>query len=511
MKSDALVTLANISKESSDSFVLKDVSLDINRGEVHALVGVKGAGLYPLIKVLTGVSPKDSGTIWVDGEDVEINNRDEALKLGISGVYQQLSLIPTLNVTQNILLNRDKSILGILNKRAMRDEAEDIIRRYDFPLSPDDIIESLPVSKRRMVEIMKALANSARLLIMDEPTASLGSGESRMMINTVRQLRDQGVSILYLSDRLDEVFKVADRVTVLRGGRNIATVERKDIVPREIVQMITGGGQENASASLKPPASDQKTALRVNGLTREGYFSDISFELKKGEVLVLTGPLGSGRTALLRAIFGADPYEKGEIIYQGEKLPASTVKAARAGIGLVPHDSGSQGFAPLLSVKKNIAITNYDGISRFGVIDIEKEKGIGEKAIQMTGMEPKKEEAPVGSLTEENQEKVVLGKWLTRDLDVLLLDEPAAGIGKEAREKIFSMVYEQARKNVAVLMVLSDLDEVLRAAHRILVMRDGKLIREFNQGMVTREDILLVSSGVAVQESDKKEDPGESE
>ena len=505
MTNDTLVQMTDINKKFSHVFALKDVSFDMKKGEVHALLGENGAGKSTLIKVLTGVYPKDDGTIWFDGKMVEINSRDDASRLGIACIYQELSLIPTLNVMQNILLNKEKSTLGVLNKRAMRKEVESIIKRFDFPLSPDDIIETLSVAQRQVVEILKALATNASLVIMDEPTASLSSKESKMLFKIIYQLRDKGVSILYISHRLEEVFQLSDRITVLRDGKNVATVERKDVVPDKIVRMMIGKELSEATASRVLSVSVKKTVLKIDKLTRYGYYSDVSFELKEGEVLVLTGLVGSGRTEVLRSIFGADPHNTGDILFHEKKLSGNTADVIKAGIGLIPEDRRSQGYAPVLTVEKNIAITNYDKLSDMGIIHPRKEKELGTKVVKMVDLRPQNPQVLVGNLSGGNQQKVVLGKWLTRDLDILLVDEPTVGIDVGAKDEIYNFIEDLATQNVAVLMVSSDIAEVLRVAHRIIVMREGKIIREFNNGVVTQEDILLTSSGLAAPDARKEE------
>lgn len=505
MTQQNLVRMTGINKQFSHVFALKGVDFDIQKGEVHALLGENGAGKSTLIKVLTGVYPKDGGTIEYDGNMVEINSREDASRLGIACIYQELSLIPTLNVMQNILLNKEKSTFGILNKRAMRKEVEDIIKHFDFPLSPDDIIETLSVAQRQVVEILKALSTNASLVIMDEPTASLSSKESQMLFKIIHQLRDKGVSILYISHRLEEVFQLSDRITVLRDGKLVATVERQDVVPDKIVRMMIGKELSEATASRTLSLSGQKTVLELKNLTRYGYYSDVSFELKEGEVLVLTGLVGSGRTEVLRSIFGADPHNSGDILFHGEKIAHNTAKVIKAGIGLIPEDRRSQGYAPVLTVEKNIAITNYDKLSSIGVVQPKKEKELGVKAVKMVDLRPQNPQVLVGNLSGGNQQKVVLGKWLTRDLDVLLVDEPTVGIDVGAKDEIYNFIEDLAAHKVAILIVSSDIAEVLRVAHRIIVMREGKMIKEFNSGVITQEDILLTSSGLAAQDTRKEE------
>lgn len=499
-----IVEMKGIVKEFSHVRALKGVDFSVRKGEVHALLGENGAGKSTLIKVLTGVYPKDGGEIIFDGKSVDINSREDAAKLGIAVIFQEFSLIPTLSVTQNILLGREKQRFGVLQKKAMRQEIDELIKRFDFPLNPDDIIETLSVAQKQMVEILKALSTNARLIIMDEPTASLSAKESEILYKIIHQLRERGVSIIYISHRLEEVFALSDRITVLRDGALEGVVEHEDIVPDKVVRMMIGKELSDATASRALAVSPNETVLEVKNLCSLGKFKDVSFEVKAGEVLVLTGLVGSGRTEILRSIFGADKYDSGEVLFHGKPLPRSTNKAIAAGFGLIPEDRRTQGFIPLLSVERNVASTNYDKLSSHGFAQRKKEKELGEAAVKIVDLRPRNPQVIVGNLSGGNQQKAVLAKWLTRDLKVVLVDEPTVGIDIGAKDEIYNFIEELASQGVAVLMVSSDIAEVLRVAHRIIVMKEGRIIREFNDGVVTQEDILLTSSGILTDE-DRKE------
>ncbi|MDO4548546.1 MAG: sugar ABC transporter ATP-binding protein [Clostridia bacterium] len=499
-----LVSMKGIDKKFSHVYALNKVDFDIEVGEVHALLGENGAGKSTLIKVLTGVYPKDGGEIIFDGKRVEIESRDDADKLGIAVIFQELSLIPTLTVTQNILLGKEKHRFGILQKKAMKRQVADIIERFDFPLKPDDVIETLSVAQKQMVEILKALSTNARLIVMDEPTASLSAKESEMLFKIIRQLRERGVSILYISHRLEEVFALSDRITVLRDGKLVGVVEHDEIVPDRIVNMMIGKELSEATASRNLRVGQGKTVISVDHLTRPGFFRDISFEVKAGEVLVLTGLVGSGRTEVLRAIFGADPYESGSVTYDGKPFKGSPGKAISAGMGLIPEDRRTQGFIPLLTVEKNIASTNYDKLSKNGFVLRRKERELGLEGVKLVDLRPPNPLVIVGNLSGGNQQKAVLAKWLTRELKLILVDEPTVGIDVGAKDEIYKFIEELASQGVAVLLVSSDIAEVLRVAHRIIVMRNGEIIREFNDGIATQEDILLTCSGIDVTKEARK-------
>ncbi|MEA4896769.1 MAG: sugar ABC transporter ATP-binding protein [Eubacteriales bacterium] len=496
MSADRIVEMKGIEKVFAHAHALKGVDFSVRKGEVHALLGENGAGKSTLIKVLTGVYPKDGGEIWFDGQPVEIASRDDAMRLGIAVIFQEFSLIPTLCVTQNILLGREKRKLGILRKKAMRQEVAELIRRFDFPLNPDDIIEMLSVAQKQMVEILKALSTNARLIIMDEPTASLSAKESEMLYKIIRQLRDRGVAIIYISHRLEEVFALSDRITVLRDGMLVATVDHEDIEPDRIVRMMIGKQLSDATASRRLSVSPNRTVLEVRNLSSLGRFEDVSFEVKAGEVVALTGLVGSGRTEILRSIFGADRYDSGEILFEGEKLPFGTAKVIALGFGLIPEDRRTQGFIPLLSVERNVACTNYDALSRRGFVQRNRERALGRRAVKLVDLRPANPLVSVGNLSGGNQQKAVLAKWLTRDLKVILVDEPTVGIDIGAKDEIYNFIDTVASQGVAVLLVSSDIAEVLRVAHRIIVMKEGRIIHEFNDGVATQEDILLTASGI---------------
>ena len=499
MSAEILVDMRGIDKVFSHVHALKGVDFSVRKGEVHALLGENGAGKSTLIKVLTGVYPKDGGEIVFDGQPVDILSRDDASRLGIAVIFQEFSLIPTLSVTQNILLGREKRKCGILQKKAMRKEVADLIERFDFPLNPDDIIETLSVAQKQMVEILKALSTNARLIIMDEPTASLSAKESEMLYKIINQLRERGVSIIYISHRLEEVFALSDRITVLRDGALVGVVEHEDIVPDRIVRMMIGKELSDATASRHLCVSNERTVLEVKDISSLGKFEHVSFEVKAGEVLVLTGLVGSGRTEILRCIFGADRYDSGEILFEGKKLPAGTGKVIASGFGLIPEDRRTQGFVPLLSVEKNVASTNYDTLSKNGFVQRKKEKALGAKAVKLVDLRPANPLVAVGNLSGGNQQKAVLAKWLTRDLKVILIDEPTVGIDIGAKDEIYNFIESLAERGVAVLMVSSDVAEVLRVAHRIIVMKEGRILHEFNDGVATQEDILLTASGIGTQ------------
>ena len=495
-KRNILLQMQEIEKSFNGVPVLKKVHLEIATGEVHALMGENGAGKSTLIKILTGIYPKDGGTITLDGKEVSIESRYDASRLGIGVIYQELSLIPTLSITQNVMLGKEQTIGGVLKRTQMRRKVKELIDYYDFALDPDAVVETLSIAQRQTVEILKALSEDSRLIVMDEPTASLSSKESEALFGIIDQLRQKGVSILYISHRLEEVFRLADRLTVLRDGQNVALLEHDQINPPDVIRMMIGKDVSEATASHPLHLSKAPVALEVKNLSSKGVFRDITFSVHEGEILGVGGLVGAGRTEVLRCIFGADRFDSGELLFHGEQLTGSVRRRMAKGFGLIPEDRRNQGFIPLLSVGRNIALTNYDVLAKACLVRADAEKKMGVDTVAKLDVRPANDKLPVGNLSGGNQQKVVLGKWLTRELKVLLVDEPTAGIDIGAKDEIYKILDQLAAQGVAIIVVSSDLQELLRVSHRILVFRKGRIFREFHDGVIRQENILMAASGI---------------
>ncbi|MDF3002905.1 MAG: ABC-type sugar transport system, ATPase component [Bacillota bacterium] len=497
MSKDVLLCMKQVEKSFSGVQVLKKVDFEIKQGEVHALMGENGAGKSTLIKILTGVYPKDGGTFFFNGQEVQINSRQDAKNLGIAVIYQELSLVPTLTVTQNILLGQEDVKAGILNKKSMREKVLALMECYGLSLDPDAVTETLSIAQRQMVEILKALTLDASLIIMDEPTASLSSKEAECLFEIIKTLKEKKVSILYISHRLEEIYRLSDRLTVLRDGENVAVLEKDQINPTEVIRLMIGKEliDDNSHGQMRP--FQPEVVLKVENLCRKGAFSNVSFEVHKGEVLGIGGLVGSGRTEILRCIFGADRYDSGTILFNGMPLPSSVLKRIRAGFGLIPEDRRNQGFVPLLNINRNIAITNYDILSKGNMIVNKKdEMAMCRKAIAQLNVKPNNPEINVGNLSGGNQQKVVVGKWMMRNLKVLLIDEPTAGIDVGVKEEIYKLIEDLASKGVVIILVSSDLKELLRVSHRMIVLRHGRIVEELKEGVVFQEDVLKAASGI---------------
>ena len=391
----------------------------------------------------------------------------------------------------------------VIEAKKMNEMAEKLIKQYDFPLKPTTVVENLGIGQRQLIEILKGLSVNARLLIMDEPTASLSGNEAVRLFEIIQTLRDKGVSIIYISHRLEEVYRLSDRLTILRDGRNAGILEKNEIVPAVVIKTMIGKEVDESSGSRKMLHSeDTEVRLDVKGLTSTtDRFRNINLQVHRGEILGISGLIGAGRTELVRAIYGIDKAQSGEIWLDGQKLNPSPRNSIKAGIGFVPEDRRNQGFIPLLSTTRNVALPNYDIVKMRGTtISDADELRMGKKAISEIDIRPDDPEKQVGLMSGGNQQKVVLAKWLMRDLKLLIVDEPTAGIDVGAKNEIYHILEELAKKGVAVIVVTSDLQELIRVSHRILVMRKGDIVKEFKNVEVTQSKVLAAGQGVGEEE-----------
>lgn len=487
----------NINKSFSGVQVLTDAHLEIKQGELHALMGENGAGKSTLIKIITGVYSKDSGSIYINGEPVKIESRLDSERNGVAVVFQELSLIPTLSVAENIYLGREPlNKLKLVNHRKLVKQADALIKQYSFPLNATDTVESLSIASRQLVEILKALSTDASLVIMDEPTASLNAQESERFFEIIESLKEKGVSILYISHRLEEVYRLADRLTILRDGFNVKTLEKAEIIPEEVIRLMIGKSIDVREESGNLRISKKEIGLEVKNLTAKGRLSDVSFSVHRGEILGIGGLVGSGRTELLRCLFGVDPFDSGEIILDGKSYRPSISKSLKQGIGLIPEDRRTQGFIPILSQTRNIALTSYDHLAKAGFVANRKEKQTAVGAVGKLDIRPANPDMKVINMSGGNQQKVVLAKWLIRDLKLLLVDEPTAGIDVGAKDEIYNHLNQLAESGVMIILVSSDLPELIKLSHRVIILRRGAKVMTFDTGSISETDVLSASSGI---------------
>lgn len=486
-----------ISKSFGGVQALKDVDLKIHQGEVHGLVGANGAGKSTLIKILAGVQDSDAGEIMLDGRPVDIQDSQHSGDLGLSFIHQELNLVPRFSALQNMVLGLPKDTrFGLVNWRAVHRRILPVAERVgiDFPL--DTPVEDLSVANRWLVSIGRAMVRETRLIAMDEPTASLSGVESERLFRVVRELSEDGISILYVSHHLDEILDICDMVTVFKDGERVATRERKTITVSSLVKDIVGGELASGDRKTEEISTDQ-TVLEVRNLRREPAVRGVSLTLHSGEILGLAGLVGSGRSELARLIFGADQIEDGEMLLHGEPLrPQAPYDAVRRGIGLIPEERRAEGLMLTKDVAFNINITSLRSLrigKRLPLINRRKAKSRAEDVSSKLRIKTPSVENMVGQLSGGNQQKVVIGKWLTRDIRLLILDEPSRGVDIGARTEIHNIIRKLARDGTGVIVISSEEEEVVSLCTRVLVMSAGRIAGELVGDEITEEAILHLS------------------
>ncbi|WP_369259522.1 MULTISPECIES: sugar ABC transporter ATP-binding protein [unclassified Streptomyces] len=492
---DELLRIEGIRKAFPGVVALDGVDFGLRRGEVHVLLGENGAGKSTLIKMLSGAYRPDAGRILVGGEEVRIHGAQDSERLGIATIYQEFNLVPDLTVAENIFLGRQPRRFGMIDRKTMEAEAAELLERVGVNVSPRARVRELGIARLQMVEIAKALSLNARVLIMDEPTAVLTSEEVEKLFTIVRQLREDGVGIVFITHHLEEIAALGDRVTVIRDGKSVGQVPAS-ASEDELVRLMVGRSIEQQYPRERAHGDDGSGSalLTVEGLTRDGVFHDVSFEVRAGEVVGIAGLVGAGRTEVVRAVFGADPYDKGAVKVAGAELRRHDVNAAmEAGIGLVPEDRKGQGLVLDASVEENLGLVTLRAATRGGLVDLKGQREsaariAGQLGVRMAGLGQH-----VRTLSGGNQQKVVIGKWLLADTKVLILDEPTRGIDVGAKVEIYQLVNELTAAGAAVLMISSDLPEVLGMSDRVLVMAQGRIAGELSAAEATQDSVMALA------------------
>jgi ribose transport system ATP-binding protein len=471
--SDEGLVVRGVSKRFGATQALDHVDLDVRPGEVVALLGENGAGKSTLANIIAGVFPSDTGTMQWQGQPYAPRSPREAIAAGIGMIHQELRLLPDLSVAENIFVGRLLERGGRIDRAEMNRRAQEQLHRLGLDIAPDRLVRTLRVAAQQEVEIAKALTLNAKLLILDEPTAPLGESETEHLFERMEQLRSEGVSFIYVSHRLEEIARICDRVVVLRDGQWVASHDSAQVPVRQLIEDMVGRDIEHIFPHLGTPG--EREVLRVSGLTAaDGSFRDVSFSVHEGEVLGIAGIVGAGRTELVRAIAGADRPASGEVVIDGRPLPLGDPRAAiQAGVVLVPEDRKTQGVVLDMPIGDNIAVANLDRVAQGGWISPRRVKQVAEEAIGKLQVKGRPEH-PVRTLSGGNQQKVVIAKWLERRPRVVILDEPTRGIDMGARSAIFEVIAELARSGMAVIVVSSELEEVLGLSHRILVLSRGQ-------------------------------------
>ncbi len=487
-----LLEMRGITKRFPGVTALDHVDFELEKGEVHVLLGENGAGKSTLIKMLSGAYQPDEGEILVDGEKVEISSAMDAQALGISTIYQEFNLVPQLTVAENILLGRQPRRFGVVNRSKMRKDARELLERIKVRVNADARVEDLGVAQRQMVEIAKALSLDARILIMDEPTASLSGQEVGRLFEIIHGLQEDEVGVIFISHHLEEVTEIGDRVTVLRDGEYVdrvpASTDHSDFV-----RLMVGRDIEDQFPRRKPEIGD--VLLEVKNLSQEGVLEDISFELRAGEVVGIAGIVGAGRTELAEAIFGSEPADSGEVWVRGETLrPGHPREAKDRGIGFITEDRQGEGIVQPLSVSENLGLAALGDNSSLGLVNRRKQRQQAEKMIEDLNIRTPGPEQEIRYLSGGNQQKVVIGKWLLNNSKILIMDEPTRGIDVGAKVEIYELINDLTENGAGILMISSELPEVLGMSDRVLVMSQGHITGELLAEEATQENVMELAT-----------------
>ena len=486
------VEMREISKAFDSNVVLAGVDFEVARGEVHALAGGNGAGKSTLMKILQGVYSKDSGVIRINGREVELSSIHDAKAAGIGMVFQEFSLVPSLTVAQNIYLTTEPLRNGIfIRDREAVDKAREVFQQMEVDIDPGARVGDLGTAYWQLTEIAKAMAQDARVLIMDEPTASLAKHEADQLFELVGRLKAGGISIVYISHRMEEVYRIADRITILRDGKNLLTERLTDVTPEQIVEGIVGQQIEGLAYQERDTSAEPEILLEADGLTAGSRVQNVSFTLHRGEIIGLAGLMGSGRTELARCLFGIDKLESGEIRMHGQRIDVSDPREAiKARLALIPEDRRAQGLVLEHSVRDNLLLPLLRKIERGLLIDDGKGKELADSLIQRFAVKVANPARPVRLLSGGNQQKVVIAKWLGTEPEVLIMDEPTAGVDIGTKTEILTMIRNLAEEGKAVIVISSEYAELLAVSDRVLILRDGTVQQELARQDIADEESL---------------------
>jgi inositol transport system ATP-binding protein len=499
MADELLLKMTGISKHFPGVQALDNVSLEVAPGEIHGLLGENGAGKSTLLKILSGAYHPDAGTIELDGRSLRVDNPHHAQELGIVTIYQEFNLVPSLSIAENVFIGREPGRAPFISWTALRDETRLITDRLGMNLDPMALVRDLTVAEQQMVEIARALSMKSRLIIMDEPTSALSDHEVEKLFQIMRDLKAQGLSIIFVTHRLEEVHTICDRITVLRDGRNVGSANVKEVALNDIIRMMVGRSvDELFHREKKHDYGD--VALRVHNISRYGttqdpnanVLKDISFEVRRGEILGIAGLVGAGRTELARVIFGADPFSGGQIEIDGRPVRITSPQVAiQHGIGLVPEDRKQQALFLALAVRENTSITVLDRLLRWRSFVREKdEMDLMERYRQKLNIRMTSSEQKIVNLSGGNQQKVVIARWLALQPKVLIVDEPTRGIDVAAKAEVHSLLDQMASEGIAIVMISSELPEILGMSDRIITMREGRLTGEVSRSEATEEKLM---------------------
>jgi len=492
--------LTSVAKSFGSVIALSDGELRLESGSIHALVGENGAGKSTLVKIIAGLYRADRGEYRLDGRVVDFHTTAQAKEAGVAVIYQEPTLFPDLTVAENIFIGRQpRGRLGLIDRSAMRAQSRELFAQLGVPIDPDRLAEGLSIADQQIIEIAKAISMDAQVLIMDEPTAALSGTEVDRLFAVARSLRDNGAAILFISHRFDEVFELCDHITVMRDGEYIATHRTDETTVETMVREMVG--RDIAQLFPKTAATIGDVVLRVKDLRRAGVFTDVNFDVRAGEIVAFAGLVGAGRTEIARAIFGIDSYDAGSVEMLGSALPAGNPTAAiDAGIGFVPEDRRKQGLVLELTVGRNATLTLRHLLARFGLISGARER---EKAEEWTTKLQVKGslDAEAATLSGGNQQKVVLAKWLATEPRLLIVDEPTRGIDIGTKAEVHRLLSDLAGRGIAIIMISSELPEVLGMADRVIVVREGRIVAQLDRDEATPETVMRAATSVTKEAS----------
>jgi len=499
----SFIQLNNLSKAYGGVHALRQLTLDIAAGEVHAICGENGAGKSTLIKMLSGVVSQDGGEIHVLGQQLKTGSVERAEAAGIAVMHQESATFPDLNAVDNIFVGREMTWCHglLLEGRRMKSCAKDLLDRLGASIDLDLPVGELPLAQQQMVSLARALSRNCRLLIMDEPTASLSARETRTLLDVVRQLSSEGVSVLYVSHRLEEVFEIADRVSVLRDGQLVATSHVSELDVEKVIQLMVGRKIDLPELRGKISQERNEVVLQVEGLTRLGKFHDISFSVRRGEIVGLAGLVGAGRSEIARAIFGIDRYDKGSVCVAGIYLEAHSVRASMsAGIAMVPEDRQHEGLVLAMTVAENLSLAMLPSLVRWGFVSSFLESELVHRQMNSLSIKAAGPHVSAETLSGGNQQKMVIGKWLASQPRVLILDEPTRGVDVGAKSQVHKIVQRLAQDGLATLIISSEMQELFSLCDRLLVLREGRIVGEVTCETATQDEVLALALPDAYKE-----------
>lgn len=491
-----VLEMQGIAKSFGGVHALKGINFKLKKGEIHALLGENGAGKSTLIKVLGGIHKPDHGDIFIDGEKVNIESVQDARSYGIGIIHQEIVLVPYLSIAENIFLGREpKNSLGLKDIKHINEQSQKMLEKLGLQIDVRKLVGELTIAQQQLVEIVKAISFNVKILVMDEPTSSLSNEEVNYLFKTMEKLRQQDISIIYISHRFEELFKMTEQITVIRDGTYVGTVETNKTTSNELVSMMVGREIENLYT--RTPSVQNEEVLRVENLSQKGVFEDVSFCVRKGEILGFSGLVGAGRSEVMQAIFGAFPYDAGHIYLNGEEFKIKNcIKAIEKGIAMVPEDRKGQGLILGNSVGFNLTLANLKNLMENKLFMSEKKrKKEIDQYVEDLRVKTASSDIAVSSLSGGNQQKVVIAKWLAIKPKLLILDEPTRGVDVGAKSEIYSIINNLANEGLAIIIVSSDLPEIINMCDSVCVMRSGMLVKQLEKSEVSQENIMRYATG----------------